>query len=132
MEKFIKNSTIKIYYNPLDISIFLRFENAVRVLSTEAGELNKRLYKAYNYCGIIHLDSGNFNDEFIRKNLEDIQNIIREYNDLIDSFNVSPEIRSHAWKFNIHWKKSVKMANCIFSIYKYLVELRILEKKNDK
>ena len=65
----------KFYENPLDYGVFYRFEEAVRILSTESGSLNKRLYRAYYDGGIFHLGSDNFNDEFIRESLRNIEKI---------------------------------------------------------
>ena len=63
----------KFYESPLDYGVFYRFEEAVRILSTESGSLNKRLYRAYYDGCIFHLGSDNFNDDFIRSRLRDVE-----------------------------------------------------------
>ena len=33
---------------------------------------------------------------------------------------------------NIHYKKLIKMADCMFNIYTYLIDIKISENKNKK
>ena len=120
------------YENPLDYGVFYRFEESVRILSTESGSLNKRLYRAYYDCGIFHLWSNNFKDEFIHENLLDIEIMANKGLQSIAKIKLPPDCRIQSQKFDLHWRESTKMANSIFQIYKYLLRLRIsAELRND-
>ena len=124
----LKNN--KFYENPLDIGIFLRFEDAVKVLSTEPCSLNKRLYRAYYDCGIFHLHSKNFKDEYIRTNLRYAETMAGIGTESLRKIKLPPGVYTHFHKFDLHWKQASKMANCIFQIYKYLMEING-EQRND-
>ena len=114
----------KIYENPLEYSVFLRFEDAIRILSTGGGCLNKRLYKAYYDCGIFNLASCNFKDEVLRNNLSNIERIVVLGMVPIRSMRIHPKYYITQGRFKLHWKKSSQMAKCMFEIYQYLVDLR--------
>lgn len=113
------------YEDPYDTGVFVRFEDAVKVLSTENGALNKRLYRAYYDCGVFHLGSNNFKDEFIRNNLHNIEIMADKGLLHITRIKLPPDYHIRPQQFYLHWKQTAKMANCIFQIYKYLVELRL-------
>ena len=72
-----ENTTIKLYENPpYDEGIFLRFKEAIRILSTKTGLLSERVCSAYYDSGVFHLYSSWFADKFIKTNLENIENNI--------------------------------------------------------
>ena len=109
----------KIYEQPNDTGIWFRFHDAVRVLCTETGPLKKRLYRAYYDCGIVHLYSSNFRDEYIDKRLKYIEDIV--------SIGM-PKLSGIAGVYfqvnclHIHWKQATKMAETIFEIYEYIAK----------
>ncbi|MGN0919273.1 MAG: hypothetical protein ACI4OR_00720 [Alphaproteobacteria bacterium] len=117
--------TNEFYENPLDYGVFHRFEDAIQVLCTGSGSLNKRLYYAYYSCCIFHLFSNNFKDEFIRENLYNVEKIAKIGLQRISKIKLPSDYCISPRQFDLHWRQSTKMANCIFQIYRYLVELRI-------
>lgn len=114
----------RIYEDPCDYGILKRFEDAVEVLSTETGSLNRRLCCAYFDCGIIHLSSNNFNDKFIQDKLSMIEHAIEKGTEDIRKAKMPSDYYQEVRTLKLHWKKSSEMANCIFQIYKYLTNLR--------
>ena len=118
-----ENIQKKIYENPLDIGIFLRFEDAVKVLSTEPCSLNKRLYRAYYDCGIFHLHNENFKDEYIRSNLNYIETMVNIGTEGIRKIKLPPGVYARPQQFDLHWKQASKTAKSIFNIYKYLIKI---------
>lgn len=115
----------KFYEDPLDFGVFSRFDEAIKALSTENGSLNKRLYHAYYDCGIVHLWSDNFEDEFIRVYLKEVEKMISDEVKSIKDMKLSSDYCRVHRQFDFHWKKASRMANCIFIIYRYLVKLRM-------
>ena len=112
------------YENPLNYGVFYRFEEAVRILSTESGPLNKRLYRAYYYGGLVHLGSDKFENEFIRESLRNIEKIADIGLKYITKIKLPPDYHISPIQFYLHWRQASKMANYIFQIYTYLVKLR--------
>ena len=119
------------YENPLDISILVRFENAVRILSTTNGSLNERLYKAYFYSGLFHLQSDAFQDIFIREKLKYVEEMIDKDMEWTVKLRLKLPSDYHIERqqFSFHWKETSKLSDAIFSIYVYLVHLKILNEK---
>lgn len=113
----------RIYEDPCDYGILKRFEDAVEVLSTETGSLNRRLCRAYFDCGIIHLSSNNFDDKFIQDKLSMIEQAIEKGTEDIRKAKLPSYYYREVRTLKLHWKKSSEMANCIFQIYKYLTNL---------
>lgn len=112
----------KVFDNPADIGILLRFRDAVKILCTETGSLGKRLYRAYYDCGIVHLYSSHFMDEYIAKRLKYIENIV-----IIGMPKTSgvAGVYFQVKVLHLHWKYATKMACAIFEIYEYLTRLRV-------
>lgn len=126
-----KSTNNNFYENPLDFGVFYRFEEAVRILSTESGSLNKRLYRAYYHGGIFHLIHENFNDEFIRENLHNIEKIANIGLQCITKIKLPPDCHINPIQFYLHWRQASKMANYIFQIYRYIMQLRMSKEQNN-
>lgn len=111
----------KLWEGPAGIEIWLRFHDAVKVLCTKTGLLKRRLYSAYYDCGIVHLYSSNFKDDYVAKQLKCIEKIVNigmpETNNIDGVFTQVNYLR-------IHWRQATKMALAIFEIYEYLSKYR--------
>lgn len=106
-----------IFENPKDLSIWIRFNDAVQVLCTEPGSLGRKLYRAYYDCGIFHLSSRWFKDEYISKQLKCIEELVDKGHPRFKFIPVN--------KLYLHWRTATKMAKAIFDIYEYLTKLHM-------
>ncbi len=112
----------KVFDNPADIGILLRFREAVKVLCTETGPLGERLYRAYWDCGVMHLHSSNFQDDYIASRLKCIEKMV---NIGTQKLNNVAGIYFQVKVLRLHWRYATKMARAIFEIYDYLTQLRV-------
>ncbi len=111
-----------IYEAPKDLGIWMRFHSAVRVLSVGTSTLDKKLYRAYYDCGIVHLSSDWFKDEYISTQLKRIEKIVAKGHPTL----VLPEdVFVSVNRLYLHWRTATKMAQSIFDIYEYLTKLHI-------
>ena len=94
----------------------------MKVLCTEPGPLNKKLYRAYYDCGIVHLSGKRFKDSYISKQLKCIEKIVEKGSLTITSTTGAPIQVS---RFYLHWRTAIKMAKAIFDIYEYLTKLHM-------
>lgn len=97
-----------------DTSLFFRFSEAIRILATGTGNLNRRIYDAYFYY-IQPIYSEHFKDDFIREKLKYVESImysskVMHYKDV------------HGGRLYCHWKISRKIAEAIFDIYLFIVK----------
>ena len=111
-----------IFEDPKDLGIWIRFNDAVKVLCTEPGLLNKKLYRAYYDCGIVHLSGKRFKDSYISKQLKCIEEIVDKG---YPRFNLPKGVFMSIDKLYLHWRTAAKMAKAIFDIYEYLTKLRM-------
>lgn len=112
----------KVFDNPADIGILLRFRDSVKVLCTETGSLGERLYRAYWDCGVMHLHSSNFQDDYIASRLKCIEKMV---NIGTQKLNNVAGICFQVKVLRLHWRYATKMACAIFDIYEYLTQLRV-------
>ena len=98
-----------------DSSLENRFYEAVKILATETGSLNKRLFNCYwNYLFPIY--SANFKEKDIREKLQFVEKIF--YNKRKCTYYKY----SSGGVLHCHWKDSKKMAENIFYIYETINE----------
>lgn len=97
-----------------DFSLENRFYEAVKVLATETGTLNKRLFAAYyNFLYPIH--SENFKEKDLKTKLEYIEKI---FSNPKKCTHYKTSARGY---LHCHWKESAQMAKNIFYIYETII-----------
>lgn len=111
-----------IFEDPKDLGIWIRFNDAVKVLCTEPGPLDKKLHRAYYGCGLFHLHNDWFDDKYISERLKCIEKIVEKGSLTITSTTGAPIQVS---RFYLHWRTAIKMAKAIFDIYEYLTKLHM-------
>lgn len=106
----------QIYYLDIknDSSLYNRFREAVKILATDSGSLNKRLFKSYYYWLSVFF-CAHFKEAELESRLEFIKQLMENpakctYYKQIEGGNL-----------HCHWKESRKMAENIFFIYTYIV-----------
>lgn len=100
-----------------DLSLYNRFYEAVKILATETGSLNDRLFKAY-WSFLFAISSSNFKEKELQEKLKYVENIF--HNEQKCTYYKYFE----GGKLHCHWKESVHMAENIFQIYDYIIESR--------
>ena len=100
------------YYDNLknDYFILEYFRQAVKMLATETGSLNKRLFRAYNGW-LRNLSSDKIKEKDISEKLAYIENIFHDKNKCM-YFRGGDGGYLHC-----HWTESKKLADYIFYIY---------------
>ena len=105
-----------------DFSLYNRFYEAVKILATETGSLNDRLFKAY-WRFLFAIGSSNFQEKELQEKLKYVESIIH------NEQKCYYYKRLGGGKLHCQWKESKKMAEYIFQIYDYIIEARY---KNDR
>ena len=103
-----------------DISLCHRFYEAVRILATNTGKLNKRIFDAYNYY-LRPFELEHFRETELEQKLEYIHKILN------DPSKCTYYQRFPGGNLHCHWKESKQIAENIFFIYTYVVR-----KQNEK
>ena len=103
-----------------DISLYHRFGEAVRILATTTGTLNKRIFDAYKYY--LHpFGNEHFREQELEQKLEYIKKILN------NPSKCTYYQRFPGGNLHCHWKESKQIAENIFFIYSY-----ILRKQNEQ
>lgn len=98
-----------------DFSLYNRFYEWVKILATETGSLNKRLHYCY-WNFLFAIGSNNFKEKELKEKLKYVEKIFQKKCVHFKNCN-------HSY-LNCHWKESKKMAENIFYIYDYVIEIR--------
>lgn len=106
------------YYDDIknDLSICEYFRQSVKILATETGSLNKRLFKAYNGW-LRNLSSDRIKEKDISEQLAYIENVFYDKNKCM-YFRGG----DGGW-LHCNWRESKKMAENIFYIYERINEI---------
>ena len=95
-----------------DSSLHDRFHEAVKILATQTGSLNKRLLRCH-LGNLYPIYYENFREKDIREKLDYIANIFSNNN----KFNKKSDC------LHCNWRESKKMAENIFYIYERINEI---------
>ena len=120
-----------------DLSLYNRFYEAVKILATETGSLNDRLFKAY-WSFLFAISSSHFKEKELQEKLKYVENIFSSHfkeKELQEKLKYVENIFHNEHKctyykyfegekLHCHWKESVHMAENIFQIYDYIIESR--------
>ena len=97
-----------------DLSLYGRFHESVKILATNTGSLNKRLFDCYYYF-LFPFQCEHFKEKELEQRLQYIIQIMTNPNKC-SHYEISPGGNLHC-----HWKESKKLAENIFYIYNHIV-----------
>lgn len=97
-----------------DSSLYCRFHEAVKILATDSGSLNKRLFKSYYYFLSV-FGCEHFREPELEDRLEFIKQLMR------NPVKCTYYKQVGNGRLHCHWKESRKMAENIFFIYSYIL-----------
>ncbi len=100
-----------------DSSLENRYYEAVKLLATQTGSLNKRLFDCY-WEYLFAIRSSHFKEQDIKNKLKYIETIMYDKNKCTYYKFFS------GGRLHCHWKESKQMAANIFQIYNYIIETR--------
>ena len=101
----------------LDSSLYNRFHEAVKILATQTGSLNKRLFDCYNYY-LFPFQCEHFEEKELQERFEYVVKIMSNPNKCFHYKGLS------VGRLHCHWKESKKIAENIFYIYNYIVNAK--------